>query len=69
MDKIITPILDSPVKVCAVSLTAVSLGYFAIKGIRGILLDRSGSHSYPPGPPRDPVIGALRSFPKGQFVQ
>ncbi|PVF93566.1 cytochrome P450 [Serendipita vermifera] len=69
MDKIITPILDSPVKACAVSLTAVSLSYFAIKGIRGILFDPPRSHSYPPGPPREPLIGTLRSFPKGQFVR
>jgi hypothetical protein len=68
LDKIISPILDSPVKACAVSLTAVSLSYFAIKGLRGILFNQPTSHSYPPGPPRDPIIGALRSFPKAQFV-
>ncbi|PVF93579.1 cytochrome P450 [Serendipita vermifera] len=64
----LSTILDSPTKTCATSLVGISLGYSAIKGLRKVLFDRVGSLSYPPGPPRDFLIGALRSFPKGYFL-
>ncbi|PVF93577.1 cytochrome P450 [Serendipita vermifera] len=66
---IITTLLDSPIKTCTLSLTAAGLSYLAIKGIQRIILPRSKSRSYPPGPPRDFIIGTLRSFPKGQFLE
>jgi hypothetical protein len=68
MNGIVSKILDSPAKACGVSLTALTLSYFAIKGLRSDLF-KSVSHSYPPGPPRNLLIGAMKSFPKDRFVE
>ncbi|PVF97375.1 cytochrome P450 [Serendipita vermifera] len=65
MDKVPSVIFESPIKAGAASFIAVSLGYFTIKGIRNIIFKKSGAHSYPPGPPREFLLGAMRSFPKG----
>ncbi|PVF93573.1 cytochrome P450 [Serendipita vermifera] len=68
-DNLVSRTLESPVHTCAVSFTVVSLGYLAIKGIRTIFFKASNSHSYPPGPPQEFLIGALRSFPTGRFLE
>lgn len=47
----------------------IGASYFSLKGIQRILFKKSDSRRYPPGPPRDPVIGCLRSFPKSQFLE
>lgn len=65
MDKLIHDILNSPIKSCAVSLTVVSIGYFILNAV----FKRPQPQAYPPGPPRDPLIGTLRSFPKDRFVE
>jgi hypothetical protein len=63
----ILKLLDSPAKICIVALT-IGLGYLARKRV-GDLLSRRAGKPYPPGPPRDFLIGTLRSFPKGQFTE
>jgi hypothetical protein len=67
MDDIISNILDSPYKAVVISLSVASLGYLTIKGLHSVLSKRQMTHSFPPGPPRDPLIGAIRSFPKDHF--
>jgi hypothetical protein len=59
---------DSPTKACAAFFTGLPLGYLALKQLKGMLFTKVDSRSYPPGPPRDPLLGALRSFPKGHFL-
>jgi hypothetical protein len=68
MDNIIPATLDSPLKKGAASFVAVYLGYLAIKGVKYVFFGRRDSHIYPPGPPREFLIGTLRSFPMGLFV-
>jgi hypothetical protein len=68
MNGIVSKISDTPAKACGVSLMAITLSYFAIKGLRSDLF-KSVSHSYPPGPPRNLLIGAMKSFPKDRFVE
>jgi hypothetical protein len=64
MDAIRSSILDSPVKIYAASLTTIFVGYLVIYGFRRVVLSNKSTLSYPPGPPIDPLIGAMRSFPK-----
>jgi hypothetical protein len=50
----------SPLVLTAVAVGLSSIGYMLVKS-------RSGPPKglvYPPGPPQDPIIGHLRSFPK-----
>ncbi|PVF97364.1 cytochrome P450 [Serendipita vermifera] len=63
MDEIASKLFDSPFKTCTISLAAASFGYLAVKSWQNILSKKQGRH-YPPGPPRDFLIGAMRSFPK-----
>jgi hypothetical protein len=60
----ISTFFDSPAKIC-IGAFVIGVGYLATKG----LLSRRADRPYPPGPPRDFLIGALRSFPKGQFTE
>jgi hypothetical protein len=69
MNDIISNVLDSPYKAVAVSLSVASLGYLTIKGVHSFLSKGQMTHSFPPGPPRDPLIGAIRSFPKDHFYE
>jgi hypothetical protein len=69
MNDIISNMLDSPYKAVAVSLSVASLGYLTIKRVHGVLSKGQMAHSFPPGPPRDPLIGAIRSFPKDHFYE
>lgn len=64
MDKIPPIMFESPIKTCAGSLLAVSSTYFVARGLQK-LFKRSERHPYPPGPPREFLLGAMRSFPKG----
>jgi hypothetical protein len=64
MDTINTILVESPLKACAVSAVAVSIAYFTWRS-----LSRKHTHSYPPGPPQQPIIGALGAFPKDHFYQ
>ncbi|PVF97331.1 cytochrome P450 [Serendipita vermifera] len=66
MNEVTSKLLDSPLKTYAVTLTVASLGYLAIQKI---FLSNHSSNPYPPGPPRQPVIGAIRAFPKGNLYQ
>jgi hypothetical protein len=68
MDNIVSKITDSPTKALAGSLASAVLAYAALKGLRGLLSTKTSSHSYPPGPPQDFLIGAMRSFPTGSFL-
>ncbi|PVF93586.1 cytochrome P450 [Serendipita vermifera] len=69
MGDIISKIAESPTTACTASLASAILGYFAVKGLRSLFSKRIGPHSYPPGPPRNFLIGAMRSFPKGNFFE
>jgi hypothetical protein len=60
-------LLESPLKACAWCLTLTSLGYLTIKIVRKILVGNKDIHCYPPCPTREPLIGALRSFPADHF--
>ncbi|PVF97215.1 cytochrome P450 [Serendipita vermifera] len=68
-DTVVSTFLKDPIKTCAVSVTLASLGYFAITGLKDVLFRDSAEQPYPPGPPREPLIGALRSFPRDHFLQ
>jgi hypothetical protein len=68
MDKIPSIVFESPVQGCAASLMVASLGYFTIKGLR-MLLQRGETLSLPPGPPRELLLGAMRSYPKGHPLE
>ncbi|CAG8645491.1 9542_t:CDS:2, partial [Acaulospora colombiana] len=46
-----------------------SLCYLTIKGLQTILSKDVHVHSYPPGPPRKPILGALTSFPKDHIYE
>lgn len=63
MDELTSKLLDSPIKTCAVSVAVASIGYLTTKVVQSIISGSRDSHLYPPGPPRHPLIGALRSFP------
>ncbi|PVF97212.1 cytochrome P450 [Serendipita vermifera] len=67
--KILSTLIQSPTKTCAVSFIGASLGYLFMTKLRRMLFRRPSRPSLPPGPPRDPLIGTLRSFPKGQFIE
>ncbi|PVF97330.1 cytochrome P450 [Serendipita vermifera] len=64
---IVARMLDSPLETVAVSLSIASLGYLVMKGVHSVFSKDRMADSYPPGPPRDPLIGAVRSFPKDHF--
>ncbi|PVF97326.1 cytochrome P450 [Serendipita vermifera] len=64
MDRIPPIVLESPIKTCTTSLLAILFGYFTVKGLRK-LLERRENHPYPPGPPREFLLGTMRSYPKG----
>ncbi|PVF93585.1 cytochrome P450 [Serendipita vermifera] len=61
--------IESPAKSGIVALIAVGLGYLVLKALQTVVSGRAGIYSYPPGPPRDFLIGTLRSFPKGSFAE
>jgi hypothetical protein len=65
MDMIPPIVFESPIRTCAMSLVAISFSYFAMKGLRRLLFKGRESHPYPPGPPRNFLLGAMKSFPKG----
>jgi hypothetical protein len=69
MDDIETLIVEYPLKACAISAVVATLGYISVKGVHSLVLNRRGNHVYPPGPPRYPIIGAMKSFPKGHFAK
>jgi hypothetical protein len=64
MDRIHSIVSRSPLKACAASAIVISLSYFTVKALSK-LFRRDDEPSYPPGPPREIFLGALRSFPKG----
>jgi hypothetical protein len=66
MDGLTTRIQDSPLIACTTSLSIAFLGYYFAKIA---FSTSSNKHHYPPGPPRQPFIGALRAFPKANFYQ
>ncbi|PVF93563.1 cytochrome P450 [Serendipita vermifera] len=69
MSETIATLLDSPIKACTVSLTLASLGCFTVNKLQNVVSRRSIQHSYPPGPPQEPLIGAMRSFPRERFFE
>jgi hypothetical protein len=68
MDKLTLSLFNSPLKSYTAFLAAVFVGYLVIKGFGDRFFNRPSPHPYPPGPPRDPLLGALRVFPKDRFV-
>ncbi|PVF97216.1 cytochrome P450 [Serendipita vermifera] len=64
-----SPLVDSPIKTAVVSLGLASLCYLTVTKIQNAVTKRNDKHAYPPGPPREPLIGAMRSFPKDRFFQ
>jgi hypothetical protein len=69
VNHITSKMLDSPLQAGAVSLATISICYLTVKGVQRILTKDLQTHSYPPGPPRKPFIGALTSFPKDHIYQ
>jgi hypothetical protein len=69
MDDIKALLVESPLKACAISAAVATLGYITIKGVHSLVYNGRGNHIYPPGPPRYPVIRAMKSFPKGHFAK
>ncbi|PVF92960.1 cytochrome P450 [Serendipita vermifera] len=67
INEVVSRLLDSPLQTGVVSLVIASLGYLTLKGILGLLSKGQDIRSYPPGPPRLPLLGALTSFPKDHF--
>jgi hypothetical protein len=67
MNDMVSNMFTSPFKALAVSLSGASLVYLVVKAAYSVFTGRRIAHSYPPGPPRDPLIGAIRSFPKDHF--
>jgi hypothetical protein len=67
INDVVSNIFASPFKAVAFSLSVASLIYLAIKGVHSIYSGKQKTYLYPPGPPRDPLIGAIRSFPKDHF--
>lgn len=66
---IISTITGSPAKSSTVALIAAAIGYFVVKRLQHTSSGRIRSDPYPPGPPREFLIGALRSFPKSGFLE
>jgi hypothetical protein len=60
-------LLDTPAKAC-VAVLIISIGYLARKALGGYLFKKAAG-PYPPGPPRDFLIGTLRSFPKDKLLE
>ncbi|PVG01693.1 cytochrome P450 [Serendipita vermifera] len=69
MDEAPSFLLKNPAKICAASVALASLGYMTVEVLRRFFLSTQRSQSYPPGPPRGPLIGTMKSFPKGHFFQ
>lgn len=68
--KMLFDLLDSSFQAWAVCLTVPSLSYFVIKWLLNTdPSKRYNARSYPPGPPRRPLIGAAGSFPKDHLYQ
>ncbi|PVF92959.1 cytochrome P450 [Serendipita vermifera] len=69
VDVVTSKVVDSPFQTGAVSLAIASLGYLIAKKLHNVIFKDRSAHSYPPGPPRSPLVGALTSFPKDHFYQ
>jgi hypothetical protein len=69
MENSILANLNPLVMKCVLPVTVAGLGYLVIKRFHHIVFGKPKYPSYPPGPPRDFIIGALRSFPKGEFLE
>ncbi|PVF93462.1 cytochrome P450 [Serendipita vermifera] len=71
MNETISSILDTstPAKLCGATVAAASIGYLTLKGLQYVFSTKSSAHLYPPGPPRQFLLGALKSFPKDHFYQ
>jgi hypothetical protein len=71
MNKTISSILDTstPAQLCGATLAVASVGYLTIKGLQYVFSAKNNAHRYPPGPPRQFLIGALNSFPKDHFYK
>ncbi|PVF93582.1 cytochrome P450 [Serendipita vermifera] len=65
----ISTISSYSAKEWAMTLGAVTGGYIVLKTLRGLVFAKTQPVSYPPGPPREFLIGTLRSFPKAQFLE
>jgi hypothetical protein len=62
MHEFVSKLLESPVEAGAVSLGVVLLGYFTIVGLKKLFSKPEMKHSHPPGPSKQPFIGAIGSF-------
>jgi hypothetical protein len=67
MNDILSKTLDSPAQLYGISLTVIILSYVVVKGFSSSSSKSSSSHVYPPGPPRNAILGALGSFPMEKF--
>lgn len=63
MDALLEQLASSPIKAGTFTVSLATLGYICVKGVYG-----KSDHKYPPGPPRDPLIGNLRQFPNNRFA-
>lgn len=62
-------VVSTLLQICTVSVTMALLCYFAITGLPKVFPRSNVKHPYPPGPPREPLIGAMRNFPKDHFSE
>ncbi|PVF92957.1 cytochrome P450 [Serendipita vermifera] len=69
MNETIPRPVSSPLRTGVVFLAVASLGYLVLTGIQYIANRIRRVPSYPPGPPRLPLVGALTSFPKDHFYR
>jgi hypothetical protein len=60
-------ISTSPVTVGAIAFSFASVGYIIAQKLQKSSLPKGTS--FPPGPPRDFLIGNLRQFPKHHFYE
>ncbi|PVF93568.1 cytochrome P450 [Serendipita vermifera] len=66
MDAVTSFLSESPLRTLSISLATAGIAYFVSR--KGTSSKKS-THSYPPGPPQLPILGALTSFPGDHFYQ
>lgn len=67
MDGILQLLLDaSPLQIGAFALSFASVGYICVKTVSG---GPPTGLVYPPGPPRDPILGNMRNFPRDNLAE
>lgn len=58
---------NSPLQMGTLSVCLLSSGYIVYKTVHGVRAAKG--RIYPPGPPKDPLIGNLRSLPMTEWYE